>query len=165
VPNGLPASNLRPFAAGDPRTIEAARKGGEARRATRDGRRRDALALRDIVTTAVTTYNRDQLGPLAGALAADIMARLLSGEIRLRSADVAPTVRALVDIVRLESGEATSTALVAHVDAADVAARVGALQRQARAALATVSLPAQATGDDGSPSAVHAVEETAPPEG
>jgi hypothetical protein len=93
------------------------------------------------------------------------MARLLSGEIRLRSADVAPTVRALVDIVRLESGEATSTALVAHVDAAAVAARVGALQRQARAALASSSLAAQATGDDGSPSAVHAVEETAPPEG
>jgi hypothetical protein len=67
------------------------------------------------------------------------MGRLLVGEIKLRGADVAPVLRALVDIARLESGEPTSAALVAHVDAATVASRVGELQRQARAALAIVN--------------------------
>jgi hypothetical protein len=93
------------------------------------------------------------------------MGRLLTREIKLRGADVAPTLRALVDIARLESGEVTSAALVAHVDASSVAARVGELQRQARAALVAVtadvidqdvggtcgdvvSPPASAAGDD-----------------
>lgn len=93
----------------------------------------------------------------------------MAGAIRLRGADVAPTLRALVDIARLEAGEPTSAALVAHVDAGEVAARIGVLQSQARAALAMVSLPAQATGDagadDASGAAVHAPQPTAQPEG
>jgi uncharacterized protein (UPF0254 family) len=131
-----------------------AKRGGEARRARRDGKRQDAAALRKLTATACETFDRSQLGPLAGALAADIMARMLSGEIRLRSADVAPTVRALVDILRLEAGEPTSAALVAHVSSAEVADRVAQLQAQARAALtmaaADASLAAPATGDDAS---------------
>jgi hypothetical protein len=76
------------------------------------------------------------------------MGRLLAREIKLRGADVAPVLRALVDIARLEAGEPTSAALVAHVDAATVASRVGALQRQARAALAVVETVVDVGDDD-----------------
>jgi hypothetical protein len=80
------------------------------------------------------------------------MGRLLVGEIKLRGADVAPVLRALVDIARLESGEPTTAALVAHVDAATVASRVSELQRQARAALAIVETVVDDDADGDVPS-------------
>jgi hypothetical protein len=96
------------------------------------------LDVRALLDDAVEAHERSKLGPTAAALAAELMGRLLAREIKLRGADVAPVLRALVDIARLEAGEPTSAALVAHVDAAAVASRVSELQRQARAALAVV---------------------------
>jgi hypothetical protein len=100
------------------------------------------------LSTAVETLQRDQLGPIAAAAAVHLIGRLLAGEIKLRGADFAPTVRALVDIARLEAGEPTSSALVTHVTADEVIARVRALQTSAIAALsAPVSPITEAAGD------------------
>jgi hypothetical protein len=61
-----------------------------------------------------------------------MIGRVSSGDQRVP--DPAAWVRVLVDVARLEAGEATSATLVAHVGS-DAAARVLALQAQARAAL------------------------------
>jgi hypothetical protein len=133
---GRRTDQLTPF---DTQTARAAaQRSAEVRRARKRLGPTTTLDVRRLLDDAVQAHERSKLGPTAAALAAEIMGRLLVGEIKLRGADVAPVLRALVDIARLESGEPTSAALVAHVDAATIASRVTELQRQARAALAVV---------------------------
>ena len=76
------------------------------------------------------------------------MAQVASGAVPVRNGDEAATLlRALVDVARLESGDPTSTTVVAHVGS-DAMARVVALRDAARAAIdATVSGTAVAAYD------------------
>jgi hypothetical protein len=131
-------SGLTPFRKGDDRASIMGRRGAAAKRARRTAQHATTRAIIRELDTLRTSYNRADLGDIAAAAALDAIGRVVRGEVRLRGADMAPWVRALVDIARLEAGAPTSASVVAHVSAADVAARVGALQAQARAALAIV---------------------------
>ena len=71
-----------------------------------------------------------------------------SGKVPIRNGDEAATLlRALVDVARIEAGEATSTAVVAHVGAG-AAAEVLALRDQARRALGRGMVVDVDQGDD-----------------
>lgn len=103
------------------------------------------------------TLKRDNLGGDAALVAGLILAKIASGSIRLRSADVAGVLRVCVDIARIEEGQATSTALVAHLSGADVRSRVAELQQQARSILSAAAVAAAdvegASSEEGSISA------------
>lgn len=124
--------NLRPFVAGEKRAREASRKAADARAAKRLAQRGDIVTVRSHLATMVATHDRDELGPQAAAVAADTIGRVARGEIPLRNgSEAAEWVRVLVDIARLEAGEPTSAALVAHITADATAARLAELKRQA----------------------------------
>jgi hypothetical protein len=150
---GRRTDQLTPFNSTTARA--AAQRSAEVRRARRRLGTATSLDVSHVIADALQAHERSKLGPLAAALAAEVMGRLLTNEIKLRGADVGPVLRALVDIARLEAGEATSATLVAHVDASAVAARVGELQRRARAALVAVTADVtdQGVGSQGSDAA------------
>jgi hypothetical protein len=151
------------------------------RRAKRAATRATSLEVVRQLEALANSHMRTQLGPMAAAAAMDAIGRVTSGEVKLRGADVAGWVRALVDVARMEAGEPTSAALIAHVSTADVAARVEQLQVQARAALAIaptvddqadrrpLSLAAEAARYPGADldglAAVHALKPDGAPEG
>src|SRR5262249_4712145 len=104
--------------------------------AKRAALRADTEAVASHLRRIINAYPREQLGPAAAALALDLIGRVARGEVSVRHAqDASELIRVLVDVARLEEGEPTSTAVIAHVDSATVPARVGQLQAQARAAL------------------------------
>jgi hypothetical protein len=127
---------LHPVTAGSERARALARRSVAAREAKRAALRADTDAVAAHLRRIVTAYPRDQLGPAASALALDVIGRVARGEVKVRHAqDASELIRVLVDVARLEKGEPTSATVIAHVDSATIAARVGQLQAQARAAL------------------------------
>lgn len=110
--------NLTPFNSETGRA--AALKSVEVRRARAEEQRVD----REIAKRLRATFDRTTLGDDALVCAHSIIQRVQAGEIPVRHAgDAASWVKALVDIGRLEKGEATS--LQAHVTA-----DLGDLERQ-----------------------------------
>ena len=103
-----PAShaNLLPWRKGDPRAIAAARKGGQARARNAAARRAAALEPAAALEQVADRFNRDQLGPMAAAVAMWTMGEVVAGRQKVR--DPAAWVRVLVDVARLEAGEVTS---------------------------------------------------------
>jgi hypothetical protein len=127
---------LHPVTAGSERARALARRSVAAREAKRAALRADTEAVASHLRRIINAYPREQLGPAAAALALDLIGRVARGEVKVRHAqDASELIRTLVDVTRLEGGEPTSAAVVAHVDSATVAARVAQLQAQARAAL------------------------------
>jgi hypothetical protein len=126
------AVHLTPFRKGDERAREAGRKGAAVSAARRAAARASSSAVLDSVRTLSASVRREDLGPAAVAAALEMIGRVSSGDQRVP--DPAAWVRVLVDVARLEAGEATSASVVAHVGA-DAAARVLALQARARVAL------------------------------
>lgn len=138
-------SNLRPFVKGDGRAVEAGRRSAESRAERRKLERAAAADVLGELRTLAGLAERADLGPVAVAAALDAIGRVQRGEWSVR--DPADWVRVLVDVARLEAGEATSASIVAHVGR-DAAAGVMALRDQARAALdAGSSSTAQAAAD------------------
>ena len=131
------AEHLTPFTKGDPRAIAAGRKGGETRRANRDARVKKAADAAKQLATFSETFERSTLGSNAANVAQYIMGRVGTGDIPVRNGDeAAALLRALVDIARLEEGQATSHTISATYGA-DAVARVVAIQQAARDQLAT----------------------------
>jgi hypothetical protein len=98
----------------------------------RAGTTREVVGALD---TLRDTVDRDHLGPNAAAVASWLMGKVVAGSVPIRNGEEAATLlRALVDVARLEAGESTSNAIVAHVGAG-AAAEVRALRDQARQAL------------------------------
>lgn len=127
----------------------AAQRSADVRRSRRAVARAQSEAVAAELRRLVGSHVREDLGPVAAAAALDMIGRVSRGEVQVR--DPADWVRVLVDIARLEAGEATSTSLVAHVSAG----RVLELRDQARRALdAGPSAAAVAADDAGSSSAV-----------
>jgi hypothetical protein len=88
-----------------------------------------------VLASLSDTYRREDLGRHAAVVAGWVLGELTAGRIPIRNGDEAATLlRALVDVARIEAGQATSTALVAHVGTG-AAAEVLALRDQARRAL------------------------------
>ena len=130
-------AGLRPFVKGDPRTVEAARKGAAANAVKRASRAASGREVALALATVTDSARREDLGPNAAGVASWLMGRIVQGAIPIRNGDEAASLlRALVDVARLEAGESTSNTLVAHVGAG-AAAEVIALRDQARAALGT----------------------------
>lgn len=130
-----PASrrNLTPWTKGDPRAIEAARKGGEARRRNAEARRLAGAEPIAVLDRIASTFDRDQLGPLAAAAAVHCIGEVVAGRQKVR--DPAAWVRVLVDVARLEAGQVTD--LRARVEVgADALAEAVALRNAARRAIA-----------------------------
>lgn len=125
-------TNLRPFTRGDPRAAEMGRRGAETRKRRSAIQRADGVAVLEQVRTLAATARREDLGPAAVAAALDMIGRVTRGEQAVRDPDA--WVRVLVDVARLEAGESTSNAIVAHVGAR-ATDHVLALRDQARAAL------------------------------
>jgi hypothetical protein len=145
--NGV--ANLQPFQKGDPRASEAGRRGAAAKRAKREIERASSQETSAHIATLVTTYTREDLGPAAAAAAVELIGRVSRGEIPVRHAgDAAELVKVLVDVARLEAGESTSNAVVAHVTS-DQLARVRALQEQARTATEVVEVAIPPVAVDG----------------
>lgn len=132
-------AHLTPFRKGDPRAAEAGRKGGEARRARRTASVASARAVGKALAEVRATFDRRELGPDAAAAGGWLLGQIVAGRIPIRNGDEAATLlRALVDVARIEAGEATDTRVVAHVGA-DAMREVLALRDQARAALGKVT--------------------------
>jgi hypothetical protein len=129
-----PASRaqLRPFRKGDPRTVEAARKGAETRRRNGEAdrlRRLDSIKVLELLGSSV---ERARLGPLCAAAAMWTIGEVVAGRQKVR--DPAAWVRVLVDVARLEAGEVTSATASVTVTADDVR-RAVELREVARRAL------------------------------
>jgi len=105
-------------------------RSAEVRRARKvAGRLASEEVARDVRALA-ETYQRQELGPIAIAAAIDLIGRCARGEIPVRNgAEAADLVRALVDIGRLEAGEAQRSVAVAHLSGPALATRLRELQR------------------------------------
>jgi hypothetical protein len=138
------AVHLTPFVKGDGRAVEAGRRGAAVRAAKRATERATAATVAAELRTLATTFTREELGPIAAAAAVDIIGRVQRGEVSVR--DPADWLRALVDVARLEAGEATSASIVAHLGAG-ATAEVVALRDRARAAIDAPSSSVLAADD------------------
>jgi hypothetical protein len=142
---------LRPFVKGDGRAVAAGRKGAETRRAKRAAERAASEQVAGELRRLVGSFDREALGPLAAAAAADMIGRVARGEQAVR--DPADWVRVLVDVARLEAGEVTSASVVAHVGR-EAAAAVIALRDRARAQVEVGPSSSALAADDAAPPGV-----------
>jgi hypothetical protein len=126
-------ANLRPWRKGDPRTVDAARKGGQTRAANAAARRAAALGPVAALEAVADRFSRDQLGTMAAAVAMWTMGEVVAGRQKVR--DPAAWVRVLVDVARLEAGEVTAATASVHVTPGDLA-RALELRDMARRAIA-----------------------------
>lgn len=136
------SAGLRPFTKGDHRARDAALRSVEVRRAKRAIERAESLDVAQQIRTLIDTHDRATLGPAAFAVAVHVVGKVLTGAIPVRNgAEAADLLRALVDIGRLESGDATRTVAVAHLSGPALAARLRELQRDAGVIPAESSAP------------------------
>lgn len=104
---------------------EMARRSAESRARNRAAGRATPEEVARNLRALTGRYQRDQLGPTAFAAAVELVGRVATGEVPVRNAgEAAELLRALVDIGRMEGGEATSHALVGHVSVAELAERL-----------------------------------------
>jgi len=138
-PSRVPAhgrGKITPFRPGDPVAARGRRLGQAAQREAAVLRRAKITELRDLVADAIEAHPRERLGPAAAAAASSVIASVLTGDVRIRHGeDAAALIRVLVDVARLESGDATSHTLNAHLSPDDTLARIRELRDRARLTL------------------------------
>jgi hypothetical protein len=121
------AKNLTPFTSEN--AAEMGRRSAEARKAKKAAQ----VVLSD--DTAVTlsrltnTFQREALGPTAAALAQALIVAVAGGAIVVEGRYLPEMLRVLVDIARLEAGQATS--MTVKLGDAGVMARLEELRDQA----------------------------------
>jgi hypothetical protein len=92
-------------------------------------RRAKVADARSLLSDLVEACPRHRLGPTAAAVAADILARVANGDVEVRNGtEAAALLRVLYDMARLESGQPTSAALVAHLSTDEVLRRIEELR-------------------------------------
>lgn len=97
----------------------AAKRSAEVRRQKREAEQQEAAHLQRLAQA----LPRELLGPLALTTATQLIASVQAGKIPVRNAsEAAALLRVLVDIGRLEAGEATSHSLSANVSVDEVRA-------------------------------------------
>jgi hypothetical protein len=143
---GTNTTGLQPF------TSETASKAGKASAAARRARRdADVSKSRDaakVLDTFASSFARDNLGGNAANVAQYILGRIGTGAIPVRNGDeAAALLRALVDIARLEEGQATSHTLTAHLSTEAAVARVAAIRDAAKVAIDAGDRVALATAE------------------
>jgi hypothetical protein len=125
--DGIARPGLRPF--DSDRARDAAHRSAEVRRAKRSAQRADVAAIAGELRLLAAAHERADLGPMAMAAAADLIGRVVRGDVPVRNGgEAAELLRALVDVGRLEAGDATRTVAVAHLSGPALAARLRELQ-------------------------------------
>ncbi len=107
--------NLVKFTKGSEHAREAGRKGGLRRAALAAGRTADTTVLAANMAKLQSEFAREDVAPTAVGLMLALMLRVEAGEIEVDGKDVAELIKTLFDLVRLESGEATSQTVTAHL--------------------------------------------------
>ena len=122
-----------------PETASAAGKKSAAARAARKALApRQATELAQQLTAVTQAFERSHLGPAAAATAQQLLSRVLTGDIPVRNGDeAAALLRVMVDVARLEAGQATGHTITATLSTKEAVERVEQLQRQARATIAS----------------------------
>jgi hypothetical protein len=115
-------NNLAPYNTseeGRARASAAGKKSVEVRRANKLTRElvatTDATQLATQLAAITTTFKRDELPAAAAATAQYLISKVLTGGIEVHGKDVAALIATLVDVARLEEGQSTSNAVIAHV--------------------------------------------------
>jgi hypothetical protein len=125
----------------------AALRSAEVRRAKRAHKQATAAGTARELALLAQAHERGDLGGIAMAAAAELIGRVVRGDVPVRNGDeAAGLLRALVDIGRLESGDPTRTVAVAHLSGPALAQRLRELQR---------SSAVQAADDDVDPVPPH----------
>jgi len=119
--------NLTPF--DSRRAIEAGKKSGQVRRNKKVARKvlNDGAAL--SLARLSATFKREDLGGTSAAMAQALMVGLADGVIEIDPKVVPDLIRVLVDVARLEAGQATSHTV--RLGDAGVMARLEELRAQA----------------------------------
>src|SRR5262245_26339288 len=129
---GVVRSGLTPF--DSERGREAGRRSADSRRAAKAAGRASVQAVAGELRALAATWERGDLGPLAFAAAADLIGRVARGDVPVRNgSEAADLLRALVDVGRIESGDAQRTVAVAHLSGPALAARLRELQASSAA--------------------------------
>lgn len=119
---------------GRARASELGRRGAQARQRNREAKAiatvNTAEAGAAAIASLAAAYDRANLATGAAAAAQHVIARVTNGDIPIRhGGDAAELLRALVDIARLEEGQATSHVLHGSISA-ELGERITALQAQ-----------------------------------
>lgn len=129
--------NLKPYGTtpeAKARAKAAGIKSGEVRRANKQAKElaqtTNSTDLHNHLTKLVTTFKRDQLPQTAAAAAQYLIAKVISGHIEITGKDVAPLIATLVDVARLEEGQSTSNAVVAHMSSKEALDRLTLLRQE-----------------------------------
>jgi hypothetical protein len=125
--DGVSRPGLRPF--DSERARAAAHRSADSRRAKAAIVRAQPDAIAGELRKLAAVHERGELGPMALAAAADLIGRVVRGDVPVRNGgEAAELLRALVDIGRIEAGDATRTVAVAHMSGPALAARLRELQ-------------------------------------
>ena len=116
---------LRPFTPGDPRAAAGRAKAVATRREQRALKTARIGDITALLSDLVAACPREQLGPAAAAVAQDVIARILAGDIKIRHAgDAADLIRTLHAVARLE--ESQPTRIGASLNTAELIASIKA---------------------------------------
>ena len=123
--------NLRPITSRE-QAVELGKKSAAARRARREAERAGnpsrAKEAGEQLQSLMQSFNRQDLGPAASAVAQQTLHRIATGEIPIRNgSEAAEILRVTVDIARLEAGQATSQTAHIALSAEQVQARLAAI--------------------------------------
>lgn len=120
---------LRPFTSDTAR--EAAQRSVQVRREKAALKKRENDSLAAHLRTLRASFEREDLGPSAAAMAQHLMSQVITGLIPVRNgSEAAELIKCAVDIARLESGEATSLTVQASMTTDQVRARLEQIQGQ-----------------------------------
>lgn len=128
------SNNLTPFTGeeGRKRASEAGKKSAAVRRAKRDNKElakvRTSNDLNKALTDIKSTFDRGTLADSAASTAQYLMGLIVTGAVEVTGRDMASLIQTLVDVARLEEGQSTSNAVVAHVSSKDAIAHLAALR-------------------------------------
>lgn len=139
---GTRSDQLTPFT--KETAVEAGRKSGEARRRRAAAKRladtNAANELAEHLETFAETFQRETIGTHTAAVAAMILAKIAAGQVPIRhAADAAELLKVLVDITRLEEGQATSHVMHGSVE---IVQRIEQMRAELTAANTATEIPA-----------------------
>ena len=148
------AANLTPFTGeeGRARASAAGKKSAAVRKANKEAHAvakvKTSVELNEKLAEIALTFQRGTLAAAAASTAQYLMALIVSGAVEMQGRDLAPLISSLVDVARLEEGQSTSNAVVAHLSSAETRARLTEL-RGTGGAEAITPLEVDSTAQEG----------------
>ena len=141
MPRQAATQNLTPFTGEEGR--KRASEAGKKSAAVRAAKKKDAQLAKvktsydlNVGLAEITaTFQRGTLATSAAATAQYLMALIVSGSVELSGKDLAPLIGQLVDVARLEEGQSTSNAVIAHLSTDVALEKLEALRSEGRTSL------------------------------